>query len=75
MNEEARDMTDVNAASEEYGADRSRCCKGWTPCASARACISATPMTAPACTTWCIEVVDNAIDEALAGIATGSTSS
>ena len=31
---------------------RSRCCAGSTPCASARACISATPTTARACTTW-----------------------
>ena len=31
---------------------RSRCCAASTPCASGRACISATPTTAPACTTW-----------------------
>ena len=31
---------------------RSRCCAGSMPCASGRACISATPMTARACTTW-----------------------
>ena len=31
----------------------SRCCAAWRPCASARACTSAIPMTAPACTTWC----------------------
>ena len=31
---------------------RSRCCAAWMPCASARACISATPTTARACTTW-----------------------
>ena len=39
------------------------------PCASGRACISATPMTARACTTWSTRSVDNAIDEALAGYA------
>ena len=31
---------------------RSRCCAASMPCASGRACISATPTTAPACTTW-----------------------
>ena len=29
-----------------------RCCVAWMPCASVRACISATPMTVPACITW-----------------------
>ena len=32
---------------------RSACSKAWRPCASAPACTSATPPTAPACTTWC----------------------
>ena len=31
---------------------RSRSSRAWTPCASGRACISATPTTARACTTW-----------------------
>ena len=32
--------------------NRSRSSRASTPCASGRACISATPTTAPACTTW-----------------------
>ena len=32
---------------------RSRSSKAWKRCASAPACTSATPPTAPACTTWC----------------------
>ena len=32
--------------------DPSRCSRAWTPCASGRACTSATPTTARACTTW-----------------------
>ena len=39
------------------------------PFASVPACISATPTTARACITWSTSVVDNAIDEALAGYA------
>ena len=34
---------------------------------SVRVCISATPTTVQVFTTWCFEVVDNSIDEALAG--------
>ncbi len=45
----------------------SRSSKVWRRCASARACTSATPRTAPACTTSCSKCVDNSIDEALAG--------
>ena len=40
--------------------------RAWTRSASARACTSARPASA-ACTTWCYEVVDNSVDEALAG--------
>ena len=45
---------------------RSPCSRVWTRSASAPACTSAPPVSA-ACTTWCSEVVDNSVDEALAG--------
>ena len=45
----------------------SRSSKAWKRCASAPACTSATPPTAPACTTWCSRSSTTRIDEALAG--------
>ena len=45
---------------------RSRSSKASRPSASGPACTSAPPASA-ACTTWCWEVVDNSVDEALAG--------
>ena len=45
---------------------RSRSSRVSTRSASAPACTSARPASA-ACTTWCTEVVDNSVDEALAG--------
>ena len=46
---------------------RSRSSRASTRCASGRACISATPTTAPACTTWSTRSSTTRIDEALAG--------
>ena len=45
---------------------RSRSSKGSRRSASAPACTSAPPVSG-GCTTWCWEVVDNSVDEALAG--------
>jgi DNA gyrase/topoisomerase IV subunit B len=47
----------------------SRCWKGWSRCAAAPACISAAP-TRKRCITIFAEVLDNAMDEAVAGHAT-----
>jgi hypothetical protein len=46
---------------------RSRSSRASTRSASGRACISATPMTAPACITWSTKSSTTPIDEALAG--------
>ncbi len=73
MTEPARQTPAENEPSNpsDYGAESIRVLKGLDAVRKRpRACISATPTTARACTTWVYEVVDNAIDEALAGHAT-----
>ena len=51
----------------------SRCCAGSMPCASGRACISATPTTARACTTWSTRSSTTRSTRRWPAIATAST--
>jgi len=52
LDEEGKDLADNGeAAGESYGADSIKVLRGLDACASGRACISATPTTAPASTT------------------------
>ncbi len=52
MSDPAAPNPESTPSNGAYDADSISVLRGWTRCANGPACISATPMTAPACTTW-----------------------
>jgi len=58
------------SGADVYDSSKIKVLKGLDAVRKRPACTSATPMTAPACTTWCSRSWTNSIDEALAGYCT-----